>query len=134
MSVSTPGAGFKSRTLSTIPVGEALTGDLDLRAALRGSVRVPSGWTAADITFQAREKTNTTSSNYAPTEWANVRAASGGGLVRITDIATDEDSWYPIPAEVFAHSFVRLRSTNPASESDVNQAQDMDLVVNVKTA
>lgn len=78
-----------------------------------GGFEIPSsGWTSADITFTAcNERAGT---------YAYVRDPDG---VLVRCVVGTVVGWYPIPSYVFfAGRFIKFRSTNAASEADVNQS------------
>ncbi len=107
---------------------------IDVRGALRGRVRVPSAWTASDITFRAREKATVFGEGnriYRTKDWVPLYDASGV-LVRIE--VDNADGWYTIPADVFAGAYVQIVTTADGSTARVHQADDRTLVVDFKSA
>lgn len=108
--------------------GASASAFIDVRGAKRGSIYVPSGWTAASIAFnvQQRSVANQVSGAVTP---AKIRTKAGT-ICRIDGIKTAEPGWYEIPDEVFkGPGWVSLVSTNTASEAVAAQGADQALVV-----
>ena len=88
-------------------------GILDLSRYAYGTITSPAAWVAADIAFLV---CGTRAGTYLPLN------DKTGVLVRITGVSTTAAEEYEIPAQVFmAGPFVKIQSTNTASEATVSQ-------------
>lgn len=88
-------------------------GIIDLSRFAYGTVYIPAAWVAADMTFLVSQSRAGT---YVPLN------DKTGAIVRITGISTSAAEAYEIPAQVFMSGpFVKLQSTNTASEATVSQ-------------
>lgn len=96
-----------------IAVGESLSAALDF-SQYAGGILINSGtdWTTADLCF---EVSDTLSGTYVKLR------DSSGVLIRVTGLSTTAGEARPLPEELFAAGFVKLRSVNTASEAAVNQ-------------
>lgn len=117
---------------TSIANGAAISGEVECAGASSGMVYVPSAWTAADISFvvapyPAAASTGTATNKPAPT--FNKVRSSAGALVRITNVVTNEAGWYDIPDAVLKAGVFKIKSTNTASEADVNQGAARSLKV-----
>lgn len=129
---------------STIAAGASGLGtSLDIRSYRSGSVRVPTGWLAADLSFLAAEDDPLAAINQAKTQpdpsqsvaptYVVVRALAGSILLLVTPILTTGPAWYPLPADLFKHGFIKPKSTNTASEAAVNQTGAPILLFSLKS-
>lgn len=114
----------------TIANNAATSGYFDTRGAKRIRVYVPAAWTGADLTAMAKDALTTKPGLITPVA-APVRLMTGTALAKISGIKTAEAGWYTAPDDWLGHSYLALRSTNTASEADVNQGAARSLVVNV---
>lgn len=140
---STIGRSYGSKKL-VIANGAAISstpegGIIDCRGAAGGMIRVPSAWTAANITFVGLSTPGAT--GISPVKGpppvdetaAPIRQQTGGALAKIENIVTNAAAWYPIPPEVLQMGFFMVKSTNTASEADVNQGAERILWVVLKS-
>lgn len=120
---------------AVIANGASVGGEVDLREFAGGLVRIPSAWTAADLTFQAHHFPSSQKpeddTDAAPT-FAKVRDKAGL-LAEIAGIATGEAAWYEIPAPVMQAGVVKPVSTNTGSEAAVNQGAERVLIFFLKS-
>lgn len=112
-----------NRQTKSIANGEALSEAFDLRESgfRGGAIVTPSTWTDARLSFQFSQDSST---------WYPLRDEEGA-LVVISGIQTAEAGIYFMPAkagwELMNWNYMRVRSTNTASEAAVNQGATRSL-------
>lgn len=108
----------------TIPNGAARpTTGVNVEGFRSGTVIFPSGWDAADLTFEVAYDDNqyrtADAKNPSPPSYVPMHGPTGT-LLRITNVAVSKA--FAIPAGVLEGArFLKVASTNTASTADVNQ-------------
>jgi hypothetical protein len=103
---------------ATIANGASLSGELDIKDFVNGAIRMPSSWTAANLTFQGSEETGGTFEDIYDDSGneATVTAAASRCLL--------------LPAAVMAWRYIKIRSGTSATP--VNQGAERSLVLVLK--
>lgn len=110
----------------TIANAAATSGAIEMNGRRLAAVIGPTAWTAADISFEVQD----TASN-----WRKV-VDSAGALVKITGVATaaSEYMFAPEIADRLVAHWLRIVSSNTASEADVNQGAARTLLAVLEEA
>ena len=115
-------SAFLGRVIpATIASGAAVSGEIDLRGFIQGSIITPSAWTAGAITFLVSDVSGGT---FVPCR------DSYGNELSITNVATGAANSYAIPQEVLSHRYIKLQSG--VTGTTVNQAAARSLKVILK--
>lgn len=108
--------------VATIAESAAQSNAIELRGA-GGAILGPAAWTAADICLLVSDRQAGTYS---------LLRDSIGTMIRLTNIPTGAAFTRPLPDEVYAWPWMKLVSTNTASEAEVNQAAARTIQVVMK--
>ena len=103
------------RTVSlTIPINTALSDAIKSDGYYPVGVVCPSAWTAADISFEISSDGGVTFQKVV---------GQTGSLVKITNVPTAASEYSTLAsAQIIVGEWIRVASTNTASEADANQA------------
>jgi len=108
---------------AVIANGGHTSGAVDIRQHASGSVFTPAALTAADLSFMVCD---TEDGTYVQCRTDDTT------MVKIDGPATGAANAYAIPSTVFAHGWMKLRSTNVGSEANVAQAAERIFSVALK--
>lgn len=132
-----PDIAFRGQVNRDIAATESDTDPIDVRAFRSGAVLIPDGWTTANLVFlgaphdDSANGLDVEAQPVSPT-YRLVRKADAT-LVKVTNINTSTGAWYTLPAEVFDHGFIKVRSANTGTDAAEAQVADRQLCFSFKS-
>lgn len=111
-------------TYLTVTMSGSSTGAFQFSPYDSGMVFIPSGWTDANISFQAAYDDGATYS---------FMRDSAGSLIEISGISTSLARWYNFPAGVVAPRFLKLISNASGEETLTEQSSPETLYIMLKS-